>query len=90
MPWVVQVGMMQQVETTIEDISQLLIGPIQSTLSLTQQRVTDSYVTLLQYVTRLNNLSTTDAEVNSYARGLQIWRKPLPNLELPQVRGFYS
>jgi len=80
-----QVEMMKHVSQTMTDINQLIIVPVQGTMSTVQGQMIDGYVKALQFIAGLYVFTAND-ELNSYARALRIWREPSPNLEMPQVR----
>jgi len=82
-----QVKMMHHIDQVLLNINQAIIGPIQSTISLMEQQLEDTYLKVLRFVVRLYRY-TQNNELNQYARSFQMWRGPLSNLELPQVGYF--
>lgn len=79
-----QLDLMEQVAATVSDIDQLIVVPVEAAMNGVQQKITDAYVRMLQYITRFDYFISSPV-IDTYARSLQIWRKPVPNLESPEV-----
>lgn len=76
--------MKQKIDKVIQDINQQVVAPLQNKISTTEEDIVVMYVNFLANLVTLENY-TLGSEVEEYARSLKIWRKPNPDLEVPQV-----
>jgi len=74
----------QDITNVVQDISQQIVVPLQNKITSTEDSIAVMYLTFLEYCVKLSNY-TMNSEVERYARSLQMWRKPIPELEIPEV-----
>lgn len=79
----------QNISNVVEDISQQIVGPLQNKITSIEENIAVMYLTFLEYFVKLSDY-TQNPDVEKYARSLQIWRKPAPNLEVPEVRSKWT
>lgn len=77
--------MSQLISNVVQDISQHIVVPLQNKITSTEESIAVMYITFLEYCVRLADY-THNRDVEKYARSLDIWRKPTPNLEVPEVK----
>jgi len=75
----------QNGDTAVNDVSDQIIAPIVTLISDVEDRIVAAYTQLLAFLTEFYIDTGNNLAVETFARSLQIWRKPVPNLELPNV-----
>ena len=81
----VMTAMTKDVENVIEDIVQHVVSPIQDAMFALNPVIVENFNRFIAILTRLSNFTANNEEIEDFARSLQIWQKPLPNLEVPGV-----
>ena len=75
----------QNGDNAVNDVNEQIIAPLETLIADIEDRIVTAYTQLLAFLTELYAITGNNAAVETFARSLQIWRKPLPNLELPNV-----
>ena len=72
------------VQSVMDSVSTYFVSYVSSKIILVQGNMLSTYTTLISYLNQLNML-TGESDIEPYARGLQIWRKPIFNYDEPGV-----
>lgn len=77
-------GALRNISNIVLDITQNVLSPMQDNVFAAENLIKSNYQNFLFQCQKLRNI-TMNAKVEDKARSLVVWRKPLANLELPEV-----
>jgi hypothetical protein len=76
-----------QVSYSLDDLYSSVFTVLDSAVDAQQKSIQSAYVTLLEKTATLQGyMATTDQTIHSFLRGLKIWRRPVVDMQNPQVR----
>jgi hypothetical protein len=80
--WMTQIK--QNGDSSVNDMHQQMVAPLETLITHVNDAVVTTYTKLLSFLTELHDF-TGNSSIEALARSMKIWRKPVPNLELPKV-----
>ena len=72
------------VQSVMNIVSTYFVSYVSSKITFVQGNMLSTYSTLISHLNQLNML-TGESDIEQYARGLQIWRKPIFNYDKQEV-----